>query len=869
VPLIPRWVLGAWWSRYWAYSEADVRSLVADFRAHDVPLDVFVLDMDWHTAHSWTGYSWNRALFPDPRGFLEWLHREGLHATLNLHPALGVQPFEDAYRAFAEGMGVDPARGEPVPFRVADRDFVRNYFELLHHPLEDEGVDFWWIDWQQGSASELPGLDPLPWLNHLHFADISRWSDRRPVVLSRWGGLGSHRYPVGFSGDSFSTWEALRFQPRYTAAGANVAYGWWSHDIGGHVGRVEPELYVRWVQFGALSPVLRLHSTNDPDFERLPWGFGEQTLALTRAAFRLRYELVPYLYTAARVAADTGLSPVRPTAWLAPEHDGAYLARYQYLLGDAILAAPVVHEADPVTGLATVDVWLPEGDWIERTTGEPFTGPRWLRLVADLARVPQFVRPGTILPLAEAAPTTSHQPADHLVLSVFPGAAGKARVYEDDGTSPAYAAGEYAWTTVTTRSPDAARCEVTVHGAEGEPVGGRRRYSVRLEGTRPPVQVTVDGAAHDEWRHDAPSATTVVEVSERPIDRDVTIAVVADGPLSARSAEHGAAVRAADLRRLLGDDTLAGDRLDAAARALPVEHPARAAAIALIGGPAIQVFEYTAPEEAEVVAGRVVVAAPTRGPGVRAEATWSLERAGATETVTSPAVTVEGDGVVLEAPFRWDGTLTPMRWSVEATAAWGDVVLRERHRSAVLSPGVGSWRVALADPAAVRAPADVMSPASGLEWRLRQAAPGDIDFPQLSLPPVLSFATGAVQWDAALVAHAATTVTVAEDRDVAFEYAAGGAVWVDVDGDRVDPDVTRAGPVPFYTLSPWLRRTAPVRLSAGRHVVLFSCEKTPDMGLHDWYLSVTAVDPDTGATLMDALFEAPLSPTLRPWPSGR
>ena len=153
IPLVPRFVLGAWWSRYWPYSDADVRELVAGFRERGLPLDVLVLDMDWHTPDSWTGYSWNRELFPDPRGFLAWLQREHLHTTLNLHPALGVQPFEDAYPAFAEAMGVPP--GEAVPFRIGDRDFVRHYFELLHHPLEADGVDFWWIDWQQGATSEI------------------------------------------------------------------------------------------------------------------------------------------------------------------------------------------------------------------------------------------------------------------------------------------------------------------------------------------------------------------------------------------------------------------------------------------------------------------------------------------------------------------------------------------------------------------------------------------------------------------------------------------------------------------------------------------------------------------------------------------
>ncbi|MBN1669312.1 MAG: hypothetical protein JW862_19630, partial [Anaerolineales bacterium] len=235
VPLIPRYVLGAWWSRYWEYSDQDLKDLVQAFRAHELPLDVLVIDMDWHTKEAWTGYTWNRELFPDPQEFLDWVHAQGLRATLNLHPAQGVQPFEAVYERFARAMGVDPESQQAVPVRLSDARFVKHYFELLHHPMETQGVDFWWLDWQQGDKSELQGLDPLPWLNHLHFLDSTR-RGRRPMLYSRWGGLGNQRYHIGFSGDTFVVWEALQFQPYMTATAANLAYGWWSHDIGGHMG---------------------------------------------------------------------------------------------------------------------------------------------------------------------------------------------------------------------------------------------------------------------------------------------------------------------------------------------------------------------------------------------------------------------------------------------------------------------------------------------------------------------------------------------------------------------------------------------------------------------------------------------------------
>ena len=178
--------------------------------------------------------------------------------------------------------------------------------------------------------------------------------------------------------------------------------------------------------------MLRLHSTNDPAYERLPWRFGDATLAAARAAFHLRYALVPYLYTAARLASDTGVAPVRPVAWTAPGHDGAYVARDEYLFGDAILAAPVVAPADPGTGLATVDAWLPPGDWHERTTGESFSGPRWVRLVAGTrARCRSSSGPARCCRSRPVAPTTADQPEDHRILEVWPGD-GTARLYDDD-----------------------------------------------------------------------------------------------------------------------------------------------------------------------------------------------------------------------------------------------------------------------------------------------------------------------------------------------------------------------------------------------------------------------------------------------------
>ena len=195
---------------------------------------------------------------------------------------------------------------------------------ILHHSLEKQGVDFFWLDWQQEPTTTVPGLNPTWWLNYVHFTDMER-EGKRPLLFHRWGGLGNHRYQIGFSGDTYSTWPSLAFQPYFTATAANVGYGYWSHDIGGHMpGTVDPELFTRWVQWGAFSPVLRTHSTKNPDAERRIWAYAPQYATAMRRAFLKRYALIPYIYTAARETYDTGISILHPLYYDFPEEEGAY-----------------------------------------------------------------------------------------------------------------------------------------------------------------------------------------------------------------------------------------------------------------------------------------------------------------------------------------------------------------------------------------------------------------------------------------------------------------------------------------------------------------------------------------------------------------
>lgn len=561
IPLPPRYVFGAWWSRYWAYSDAELRQLVGEFREHDVPLDVLVVDMDWHL-DGWTGYTWNPKYFPDPKGFLDWTAEQGLMTTLNLHPADGVGKHEAAFEDFCKAMGLDPATTERIPFDCTDRKYVDAYFRLLHHPLEVLGVDFWWMDWQQGKDSPIPGLDPLWWLNYLHWTDWERnpgAKHERPLIFSRWGGLGNHRYQIGFSGDTYCNWPSLAFQPYFTATAANVCYPYWSHDIGGHMpGPVDPELYGRWIQWGALSPVLRTHTTKNPKAERRIWAFDEETFRVAREAWRLRYALIPYIYNAARQAHDSAMPLCRPLYYLWPELEDAYTRTGQYMFGDDLLAAPVVEPVDPMTQCAAVAVWLPPGRWINWFTGRTYEGPSEVRLLVPRDEIPLFAGEGAIIPLAPPMKHTRERPLDPLIFDIFPGPDRESVVYEDDGLTQDYLSGEYSMTPIRVQRT-AESGIVAVGPVEGGYRGmpAQRSYEFRLRATAPPSEILLDGrplaaapAGEVGWHFDAASLTLVIRTLAMPVEKQVRVDFSNAGSAALNSQIERGLVQ---LRRLLAE----------------------------------------------------------------------------------------------------------------------------------------------------------------------------------------------------------------------------------------------------------------------------------------------------------------------------
>jgi alpha-glucosidase (family GH31 glycosyl hydrolase) len=557
IPLPPRFAFGTWWSRYWAYTDTEFEELVRGFQEHDIPLDVLVIDMDWHptfgvkwwenkkdeSGHTlgWTGYTWNRTYFPDPTKFLEWLHRQGIKATLNMHPASGVQPHEEQYPAMARAMGIDPSTKKYVRFDITNKKFAENYFKILHHPLERQGIDFFWLDWQQEQNTSVEGVNPTWWLNYTHFTDMER-RGKRPLLFHRWGGLGNHRYQIGFSGDTIAVWDSLAFQPYFTATAANVGYGYWSHDIGGHMranlgakpaAGVQPdpdypELYTRWIQWGAFSPILRTHTTKDPQSERRIWAYPPKYASAMRDAYRLRESLIPYVYTAARAAYDTGVSMCHPLYYDYPEADEAYEFKDEYLFGRDMLVAPIAAPVSDETRLATKTIWLPTGTWIEWFTGTELKGPVKIDRTFALDEIPVYVRAGAVVPMQPKMRNVAEKPVDPLILTIFPGESGETRVYEDASNTLGYTRSEFTWTTIRhSQQTDGHTIEILpVEGTYSE-MPATRGYEIRLESTLPPDSVHSDGGT-SSWRYDGTTLTTVITDPPAPLGQ--RIEVIMKGP---------------------------------------------------------------------------------------------------------------------------------------------------------------------------------------------------------------------------------------------------------------------------------------------------------------------------------------------------
>ena len=473
MPVPPVWALGYHQSRWFSYTQETTLELAAKHRKKAFPCDSLWLDIEY--MRGYRVFTWNPDLFPDPQAMLAKLREQGLRVVTIVDPGVKYEP---GYAVFDEarekGLLCHTQAGaiyvgQVWPGRTAFPDFslaaTRQWWGRLNAEHVQTGLAGIWNDMNEPATGYIPcdamnfGDGTLP---HAQFHNqyamlmamgtveglLAAMPDRRTFVLSRAGSPGIQRYAANWLGDNCSRWEHLWMSIPMAMGFGVSGQPFVGADVGGFMENTSPELLVRWYQYGALTPFCRNHNCNNQN-EQYPWVFGEGVEAMCRRAVERRYRLLPYLYAAFIEASETGAPVQRPLVF---DHQGDAEARRvddQFLLGRALLVAPVYHQ-----GQTERIVYLPAGTWYDQDD-RVYQGQNWVTVPAPLEAIPVFVRGGSVVPMWPEAPqsTMGYQPTCVELHVFIPGADGETHsiLHEDDGETFAFRDGAFYRTAFTLR----------------------------------------------------------------------------------------------------------------------------------------------------------------------------------------------------------------------------------------------------------------------------------------------------------------------------------------------------------------------------------------------------------------------------------
>jgi alpha-D-xyloside xylohydrolase len=487
--LPPKWAFGSWISSgFYVDSQEKVLERARRLRAASIPSDVLHLDSFWQVAGHWSDLRWDSANFPDPAGMIATLAGQGFKVALWLNPYLS--ELSPAFPAAANGGHLlrrpdgpvyvgDVWHGSHPPCGIIDftnPDTVAWYSEMLRALLA-QGVAVFKTDFAEAvpadtvAANGMTGVE-LHNVYALLFNDlvarVTREVTGHGTVWGRSSYAGGQRHAAQWSGDINSSYPAMASNLRGGLSHGLSGVPFWSHDVGGFTGTPSPDLYARWAQFGALSPLVRFHGTTS----RLPWEFPEHAAGIAIEALRMRYRLMPYIYSAAVDSARTGAPMMRALLVDSPDDPGAWAAELEYRLGPDLLVAPMV---DP-DGIR--QVYLPAGDWVDYWTGAVHSGRRYLPVSKPLHQIPLFVRLGALIPVVPVMDSIGDGPFTDVTVVSWGAVDGGTVIRDTDGD------------TVVTATRSADRFEVTVDGPK--PI--RRIAFATVEGASSPAEITVNGA---------------------------------------------------------------------------------------------------------------------------------------------------------------------------------------------------------------------------------------------------------------------------------------------------------------------------------------------------------------------------------------
>ncbi len=443
--LIPRYALGIWWNKDEIYSFEDAKKLLIQFSKNKIPLSVLLLGHNWHnkTELNHTGFTFNKTLFPDPKNFIQYMHERGVRVGIAMDPTEGISPNEEMYPTIQNDLGI--AENNRIPFSVFDVKVLMEYFHNIITPLNNLGVDFYWIDYYNKK-------DPytLRALNYYHFNDYKKDPKRRGIIFSRVGLVAPHRLPIHYSGQTKVSWDTLKLLPFYNSTASNIGVSWWSHDVGGYKDGIEDgELYIRYVELATFSPIFRFSSKHGHYYKREPWKWDIHTLNIVRDYCILRHRLIPYLYAEAYNYYQTGLPLVQPLYYQNPEIYDEPSYKNEYYFGHELFIAPITVKKDLIMNRAVEKIFLPSGMWYDFTTGKKFPGnKRYVTFFKD-EDFPVFAKAGSIIPLAVLEENINvTNPPKKLEIHVFPGKSNTFKLYEDDGYSSLFEQGYYILTSI-------------------------------------------------------------------------------------------------------------------------------------------------------------------------------------------------------------------------------------------------------------------------------------------------------------------------------------------------------------------------------------------------------------------------------------
>jgi alpha-glucosidase len=558
MPLPPVWSLGYQQSRFSYFPEARVREIAGEFRKRKIPADVVYIDIDF--MDGFRIFTWDKAKFPDPKRMISDLAGDGFRAVVIVNPAV---KRDESYTVYREGKAksffVKKADGAEFNGSVwagesAFIDFTnpqaRAWFGAKYQMFLEQSVAGFWNDMNEPSVFPAESENPVPLMNspyktlpetaghfgdgvagtHARFHNVYGMqmaratfenlkklaAEKRPFVLSRAGFSGVQRYAAVWTGDNTASWEHLRLSLPMLLNMSVSGVPFVGADVGGYSDNPTPELFTRWLQAAAFSPLLRPHAEKGTA-NKEPWEFGEEFTKINRAAIELRYQFLPYIYTLFREHERTGAPPMRPLWFEYPQDAKTYLVDDQYLVGKDLLVAPVVRE-----GARRRSVYFPSGDdWRDWATGEIYKGGSSAEISAPLEKLPLFARVGAVLPTQAVIQHTGEMVNAPVTLTVVAGIAPDeteiATLFQDAGDGYGYRKND--WRTVTVEH----RKGVLRFRTTGNFGGGQKTRFVEAVGIeKKPREMRVDGAAVKNIDFDADTRRVRIRLENENV-REITL----------------------------------------------------------------------------------------------------------------------------------------------------------------------------------------------------------------------------------------------------------------------------------------------------------------------------------------------------------